>query len=151
MIQLFHDYIISLVLKNANLLTHLKSEKTCNKDSCWPKSFFIFKNIFFNLCSHIFSTSQSGTLSKECKPTFFKYQPDGSLFDLHRLDTKTKTFEEIILEALFTDDCALMVHRESDLQLIVSKFDEASRLSDLTFSLGKTEILCFGGVGSRPR
>ena len=39
------------------------------------------------------------------------------------------------------DDCALMAHTEVDLQLIVSKFAEASQLFGLTISLGKTEVL----------
>ena len=37
--------------------------------------------------------------------------------------------------------CALMAHTEADLQMIVDKFAEASRLFGLTISLGKTEVL----------
>ncbi|KAL8595295.1 hypothetical protein ACOMHN_020048 [Nucella lapillus] len=66
---------------------------------------------------------------------------NGSLFDLRRLNAKTRTFEKLILEALFIDDCALMAHTEFALQLIVNKFAEASRLFGLTISLGKTEVL----------
>ena len=44
-------------------------------------------------------------------------------------------------EASFADDCALMPHRQSDVQVIVNKFAEASRLFGLTISLGKTEVL----------
>ena len=70
-----------------------------------------------------------------------RYWLDGSLFDLHRLTAKTKTVKKTVLEALFADDCALMAHRESDLQIIVNKFEEASRLFGLSISLGKTEVL----------
>ncbi|KAL8577922.1 hypothetical protein ACOMHN_011918 [Nucella lapillus] len=66
---------------------------------------------------------------------------DGSLFDLCRLSAKTKTIETLILEALFADDCALVAHTESALQLIVNKFAEESRLFSLTISLSKTEEL----------
>ena len=45
------------------------------------------------------------------------------------------------MKALFGDDCALVAHRESDLQIIVNKFAEASRLFGLIISLGKTEVL----------
>ncbi|KAL8562659.1 hypothetical protein ACOMHN_011230 [Nucella lapillus] len=69
------------------------------------------------------------------------YRIDGSLFDLRCPSAKTKTIEKLILEALFTDNCALMAHTESALQLIVNKFAEASRLFCLTISLGKTEVL----------
>ncbi|KAK4309191.1 hypothetical protein Pmani_019155 [Petrolisthes manimaculis] len=71
---------------------------------------------------------------------YIKYRLDGSLFDLRRLSAKTKTVERLVTEALFADDCALMSHTEADLQLIVNKFAEASRLFGLTISLGKTEV-----------
>ena len=63
------------------------------------------------------------------------------MFDLRRLNARTKTTEQLITEALFADDCALMAHKESDLQSTVDKFAEASRLFGLTISLGKTEVL----------
>ena len=72
---------------------------------------------------------------------YIKYRLNGSLFDLSRFRAKTKTVERLVTEALFADDCALMVHTEVDLQLIVSKFAEASQLFGLTISLGKTEVL----------
>ena len=49
--------------------------------------------------------------------------------------------KKIVLEALFADDCALMVHTESDLQVIIDKFAGTSRLFGVTISLGKTEVL----------
>ena len=72
---------------------------------------------------------------------YLRYRLDGYLFDHHRLTAKTKTVEKTVLEALFADDCALMAHRESDLQIMVNKLAEASRLFGLTISLGKTEVL----------
>ncbi|KAL6487614.1 hypothetical protein MHYP_G00042400 [Metynnis hypsauchen] len=72
---------------------------------------------------------------------YLRYRLDGSLFDLRRLNAKTKTIERLILEALFADDCALMAHTEPAIQRIVDKFTEASRLFGLTISLGKTEVL----------
>ena len=52
----------------------------------------------------------------------------GHSFDLHHLNAKTKMVERIILEALFADDCAFMVHKESDLQMITDIFAEAACL-----------------------
>ena len=72
---------------------------------------------------------------------YLRYRMDGSMFDLCRLSARTKTIQQLITEAIFADDCALMTHKESDLQSIVDKFAEASRLFDLTISLGKTEVL----------
>ncbi|XP_076028432.1 uncharacterized protein LOC143017527 [Oratosquilla oratoria] len=70
---------------------------------------------------------------------YLRFRFEGSVFDLRRLNTKTKTTEKLILEAFFADDCALMAHKESDLQLIVDKFPEGARLFGLTISLGKIE------------
>ena len=67
---------------------------------------------------------------------YLRYRLDGYLFDLRRLTAKTKTVKKTVLEALFADDCALKAHRESNLQIIVNKFAEASRLFGLTISLG---------------
>ena len=70
-----------------------------------------------------------------------KYRLDSSLFNLCRLNANTKTFKKLILEALFANDCALMAHTEHDLQVVVKKFAEATRLFDLTISLAKTKVL----------
>ncbi|XP_076036516.1 uncharacterized protein LOC143022261 [Oratosquilla oratoria] len=70
---------------------------------------------------------------------YLRFRSGRSVFDLRRLNAKTKTTEKLILEALFADDCALMAHKESDLKLIFDKFAETARLFGLTISLGKTE------------
>uniref|UniRef100_A0A5F8HFV9 RNA-directed DNA polymerase n=1 Tax=Monodelphis domestica TaxID=13616 RepID=A0A5F8HFV9_MONDO len=80
---------------------------------------------------------------------YIKYRLDGSLFDLHRLTTKTKTTERLILEALFADDGALMAHQENHLQTIVDRFSTTTKLFGLTISLSKTEVL-FQPAPGRP-
>ncbi|KAL8606845.1 hypothetical protein ACOMHN_036483 [Nucella lapillus] len=91
-------------------------------------------NLFFTcIISHAVRDIEDGV--------YIRYRMDGSLFDLRHLSAKTKTINKFILEALFADDCALMAHTESTLQLIVNKFAKASRLFGLTISLGKTEVL----------
>ena len=69
---------------------------------------------------------------------YLRYRHDGSLFGLRRLTAKTKTVKHTVPEALFADDCPLIAHRESDVQVIVNKCAEVSRLFGLTISLGKT-------------
>ena len=69
---------------------------------------------------------------------YLRYRLDGSLFDLRHLSVNAQTPERIFLDVLFAYDCVLMAHKESDLQLIVDKFAEASHLFGLTISLGKT-------------
>uniref|UniRef100_A0A5F8GDL9 Reverse transcriptase domain-containing protein n=1 Tax=Monodelphis domestica TaxID=13616 RepID=A0A5F8GDL9_MONDO len=68
---------------------------------------------------------------------YIKYLLAGSLFDLRRLTAKTKTTERLILEALFTDGCALMAHQENHLQTIVDRFSTATKLFGLTTASAK--------------
>ena len=72
---------------------------------------------------------------------YVRFRYDGSIFDLRRLSAKTKTFNSLIQEALFADDCALMAHKPGDLQAMLNRFSDASRQFGLTISLGKTEVL----------
>ena len=66
---------------------------------------------------------------------------DGSLFHLRHLQAKTKTVEKLIVETLFTDDYALLAHSESDLQVIVNSFFNATKLLGLTICTKKTEVI----------
>ena len=72
---------------------------------------------------------------------YIRYRLDGSLFNLRRLNTKTKSFQHLLQDVLFADDCALVAHSECDLQLMLDRFSQASKLFGLTISLGKTEVL----------
>ncbi|XP_076029240.1 uncharacterized protein LOC143018068 [Oratosquilla oratoria] len=94
----------------------------------------ILFNLFFTcVLNHVFRDLDLGV--------YLRFRSEGSVFDLRRLNAKTKTTEKLILETFFADDCALMTHKESDLQLIIDKFAEAARLFGLTISFGKTEVL----------
>lgn len=53
------------------------------------------------------------------------------------LNAKFKTTERLILDALFADDCALMAHSESDLQVVADIFVEAAHFFGLTIVLAK--------------
>ncbi len=72
---------------------------------------------------------------------FTRFRTDGSLFHLRRLLAKTKTIEELIIELLFADDCALLAHSETTLQHIVNCFSSAAKAFGLTISLKKTEVI----------
>ena len=72
---------------------------------------------------------------------YVRYRLDGSLFDPRRLTAKTKRLRTLIQEAIFADDCAEMAHRDKDLQLMLDKFSEGSKLFGLTISLVKIEVV----------
>lgn len=70
-----------------------------------------------------------------------RYRTDGSLFNLRRLQARTKTKQQIVRELLFADDAALVAHTEEQLQKLTSCFARASELFGLEVSLKKTEVL----------
>ena len=72
---------------------------------------------------------------------YVRYNLDGSLFNLRRLQAHTKTHERLIRGLLFADDAALVVHTERALQCITSCFANAAQLFGLEVSLKKMEVL----------
>lgn len=70
-----------------------------------------------------------------------KYRTDGQLFNLRRLQAKTKVHSVNIRDFLFADDCALNAGTEEDMQLSVDKFSTACNNFGLTISTKKTEVL----------
>ncbi|XP_076035363.1 uncharacterized protein LOC143021640 [Oratosquilla oratoria] len=104
----------------------------------WGKQGCVLAPILFNL---FFTCVLNHTFRDLDLRVYLRFRFEGSMFYLRRLNAKTKTTEKLVLEAFCADDCALMAHKESDLQLIVDKFDEAARLFGLTISLGNKEVL----------
>jgi len=70
-----------------------------------------------------------------------KYRMDGSVFNLRRLQAKTKTSSAKVNDLLFADDCALNASSEIAMQLSVDKFAEACESFGLTISIKKTEVM----------
>ena len=131
LIRQFHDDMTGQVLSDGEASEPFSISNGVKQGCVLAPVLF---NLFFTcVLNHAIRDLEQGV--------YLRYRLDGSLFDLRRLTAKTKTVKKTVLEALFADDCALMEHRESDLQTIVNKFAEASHLFGLTISLGKTEVL----------
>lgn len=47
---------------------------------------------------------------------YIEFRTDGELFNLRRLQAKTKVFEAILREFLFAGDCALAPHSHPDIR-----------------------------------
>jgi len=70
-----------------------------------------------------------------------QFRTDGSVFNLRRLQARTKTFAAVVRDLLYVDDCTLMAHTQADAQLLFSRFLSAATCFDLTVSLRKTEVM----------
>ena len=69
------------------------------------------------------------------------YCTDGSVFNLRRLQAKTKVKTDIVHEFLFADDCVLSATTKANMQNSVDKFSMACDNLGLTISTKKTEVM----------
>ena len=69
------------------------------------------------------------------------YRTDGSVFNLRRLQAKTKVKTDIIDEFLFADNCALNATTKTNMQNSVVKFPVACENFGLTISIKNTEVM----------
>ncbi|XP_072041153.1 uncharacterized protein [Amphiura filiformis] len=93
-------------------------------------------SIFFSMMLH-----QATVDLDDDDGIYIRYRTDGSLFNLRRLQARTKTMDLLVRELLFADDAALVAHTESSMQRITSCFADATKLFGLEVSLKKTEVL----------
>ncbi|KAI8513702.1 hypothetical protein Bbelb_080260 [Branchiostoma belcheri] len=70
-----------------------------------------------------------------------RYRTEGKVFNLRRLQAKTKVQTVIVRDFLFADDCALNAGSEPTMQCSVDKFSNGCDNFGLTISTKKTEVL----------
>ena len=58
---------------------------------------------------------------------YIRFRTDGSVFDLRRLLSRTKTIEELITELPFSESCADLAHTDVVLQNIANRFPNAAK------------------------
>ena len=131
MIRLFHDGMTGKVLSNGNV-TEAFAISNGVKQGC------VLAPVLFNI---FFTCMLSHAVRDQERGVYICYRLDGSLFDLRRLAAKTKNLQSLLQEVLFADDCALVAHTESDLQLMQDRFSSASKLFGLTVSFSETKVL----------
>ena len=71
----------------------------------------------------------------------FRFRTDGKLFNLRRLQAKTKVQEDIARDFLFADDCALNAGTQSDMQESMNQLAASCDDFGLTISTKKTEVM----------
>ncbi len=70
-----------------------------------------------------------------------RYRTDDSVFNLRRLQARTKVSTDTINDFLLADDCALNAVSETNMQGSVDRFSDACNNFGLTISTKKTEVL----------
>ena len=70
-----------------------------------------------------------------------RFRTDGKLFNLRRLQAKTKVHIDKLRDFLFADDCALNAGSAGDMQHSVDLFSTACNNFGLTISTKKTEVM----------
>jgi exonuclease III len=81
-----------------------------------------------------------------------RFRLDGSLFNLRRLQARSKTSVEHLFDLQYADDCALIAHTPQALQRVLTAVNEAYRALGLVINTDKTQILCqyAGAVPPQP-
>lgn len=72
---------------------------------------------------------------------YIQYRTTGKLFNLRRLQARTKVMEALIRDLLFADDCGLFTHTTEDMQVLMNCFADACRRFGLTISIKKTQVM----------
>ena len=93
------------------------------------------------LFSMMFTAMLSDAFCNNAENMKIKFRTDGRLFNLRRLQAKTKVQEESVRDMLFADDCALNDATEAQMQQSMDCFSTACDNFGLTISTKKTEVL----------
>lgn len=89
----------------------------------------------------MFSAMLSDAFGRTDTGIGIKWRFDGSVFNLRRLQAKTKVQSDTINDLLFADDSALNATSEANMQHSVDKFSDACENFGLTISMKKTEVM----------
>ena len=125
-------------------------QSTVNFDGTTSASFKIKKGVKQGcvLATTLFCIFFSMLLSyafKGTKDDIHLYtRSDGKLFNMRRLQAKSKRRKIAIKELIFADDAALVAHSESKLQALIDRLQDACEKFSLTISVKKTVVMAQG-------
>ena len=131
MVRQFHDGM-RVHVQDDGTLTELFLVSNGVKQGCVLAS---------TICSIMFSAMLTDAFKGGDVGININYRIDGQLFNLRRLQAKTKVRSVTIRDFLFADDCALNASTEADIQKSVDKFSSTCTNFGLTISTKKTEVL----------
>ena len=93
------------------------------------------------LCGMMFSAMLTDTVRLGDIVVDFKFRTDKKLFNLRRLQARTKVLEDISRDFLFADDCALNAGTQSNMQKSLNQFAKACDYFGLTIIIKKTKVM----------
>ena len=93
------------------------------------------------LFSMMFAAMLTDAFAEDSVGLDLSYRTDGKLFNLRRLQAKTKVKKDCARDMLFADDCALCAGTQEEMQHGVSLFANACNNFGLTISVKKTEVM----------
>ena len=93
------------------------------------------------LFSIMFSAMLTDTFRATDVGISINYCTNGSVFNLRRLQAKTKVKSDTVNDFLFANDCTLNATSEADMQHSIDKFAKACNNFGLTISTKKTEFM----------
>ena len=127
-IRLFHEGMVARV-QDQGQTSEPSSVTNGTKQGCVMAP-LLFALVFSAMLYDAFHDNDLGAL--------IRFRTDGNVFNLRRLNSKTRTSKVLIRDLLFADDCALLAHTVEDIQAITNAFARSVRRFGLTISLKKT-------------
>ena len=130
-VRSFHDGMVGCVLDNGEMSSPFDISHGTKQGCVLAPLLF---SIFFSMMLLV--------AFKDCDlGVSMQFRTDGSVFNLRRLQARTKVFSVILRDLLYADDCVLLAHTESVAQQLFDRFSNAAHRFGLTVSLKKTEVM----------
>ena len=131
MIKELHRNMKGRVAFNGKLSNEISIENGVKQgDIPAPTLFSIY---FAVLLMHAFKDCEVGVM--------LQFRTSGKVFNLRRMNAKSKVSQDLIRELLYADDADFLAHSEADMQIIMNKFSNACDAFGLKISLKKTKVM----------
>ena len=102
------------------------------------------------LFSMMFSVMLTDAFQDDDNGILFRYRFDGNLFNLRRLQAKSKVQTEVLHEFLFADAMAKGAPTNEKMQKGVDQVSDSCDSYDLTISIKKTEVVYHQPAAGKP-
>lgn len=132
MVRQFHDGMLARVLDDGEISDAFPVTNGVKQGCVLAPT--LFSMIFSAMLSDAFPDEEENGVR-------IKFRTDGNLFNLRRLQAKTKVQEDTVHDLLFADDCALNAPTAEKMQNSVSHFSTSCRNFGFTINTKKTEVM----------